>query len=160
MFARNVLGTIVWIGACAFAARFAASAPTLSQHPTMGNIVVYSFILIAGFGGLWGFWNCTWAYDFLVGGYRVRWAHGSTFIYEEFGPDEMLRSLAFGYVSLAPGYAPPCQITLPTDEQWPEATPAWVQGRREELVHRLASWARRGHEPTVTFVPPGSLETA
>ena len=71
---------------------------------------------------------------------------------EEFGDDGMLRSFAFGYQPLAKTYAPPCRISLPSADQWEAGTPAWLHGRRDEILLRLEDWAQRGYGEAVTLV--------
>lgn len=154
---RSAMGTVVWIAVCSVCAILGSTAAVSLPSRWTADAVIYLFMAVGGAGGLWGFWKTTWAYAFFRSGYRVRWVAGQAFLYEEFGPDGMLRRLSFERKPLADGYAPPCLISLPTAEQWSSAVPGWARDRRDEIVSRLTDWAQAGFGAQVDFVPPGTL---
>jgi len=145
-------GSLAWVAASAAVVALIVATDGFQQHPRLGTAVAWTVAALAGFGGLWGFWNVTWAYAFYSGGYRVRWLGAKDYAYEEFGGDGMVRSFACGYRPRAKTYDPPCRIALPSAEQWGRGTPVWLHGRRDEILLRLEDWAQRGYGEAVTLV--------
>ena len=159
-FLRSLASTLGWVIVGAVAALLVPSIPWLRRFPAIEVGLVGAGAAVVGLTGLWRAWHCMWAYDFYSRGYRVRRIARHEFVYEEFGDDEMLRSLGFGYVRRVEGYAPPHRISLPGEQEWSVATPVWAHDRRIDIVDRLTRWAQGGKDPDprVTLVPPGSLE--
>ena len=48
-----------------------------------------------------------------------------------------IRGLPFGYRPLADTYRPPCQVCLPSRDQWDDETPEWAHGRRREIMNNI-----------------------
>jgi hypothetical protein len=147
--------TVAWVAAgTAVTAQMLSTAARWPEWLTKLLFIVTTGIV--GVGGLWAFWNVTWAYAFYRRGYRVRWVAKMDCAYEEFSPDGMLRSFVFQHRPLADIYAPPCEIAIPEEADWDTAMPTWA-GRREQIAHRLTTWAQAGYGRSVTFVRPGSF---
>jgi hypothetical protein len=73
-----------------------------------------------------------------VVGYRIRRVTATSWVYEERGPNGVLRALPFGYTPLAAAYRPPCQVHLPTEHHWDGQMPSWARGRRGEIAGNIA----------------------
>ena len=157
---RALLATAAWLVGCTLVVTLTVSLEWFQQRATFGQVFVLTMAFFVGIGGLWGFWNISWRYEFYRSGYRVRSLGGDDHTYEEFGSDGMLRALVFGYQRLAESYAPPCRIAVPTVDQWDGATPPWAHGRRDEILSRLTKWAQGGYGAAVTFVPQDAFRAS
>jgi hypothetical protein len=135
---RAVVATAAWLVGCTLVVTLTVSLEWFQQRVTFGQVFVLTMAFFAGIGGLWGFWNISWRYEFYRSGYRVRSVGGHDYAYEEFGSDGKT-------------YAPPCRISVPTLDQWEGATPPWAHGRRDEILSRLTTWAQAGYGAAVTL---------
>jgi hypothetical protein len=130
-----VAATIGWVLAAGLAAR---SIPdTLRYHPRIAEVAVYGIAMLGGLGGLLGFWYSASSIEFFVRGYQVRFQERIGWCYEERTSTGAIRRLPFGYKALADKYRPPCEVYLPSQQRWNDATPAWAHGRRREITENI-----------------------
>ena len=127
----GALGTLacvaIWLAMWALALDEMGRAS--DQYPVIVTVAYMISIMIAGYGGLVGFWLLAAHGSYLRLGHRVRWCHGNHWAYEERG------SGLLHYVReiQGAGYPVPCTIHLSNED-----LPKWAQGRREELLNRIA----------------------
>ena len=147
--ALSVVLWIAWVVGGAAAAWH--SGKFLAPHP-LGIAVVLLIAGIGGVGGLIGVWVVADLVDFWRLGYRVKPVAGNQWLYQERPSRGSVRSFQFTCDVLGDGFRPPCEVWIPGEAMWQEVVPVWAQGRRGEIVERIANCLGAGGDGRVQFV--------
>ena len=136
-FVPSLLCAIGWVGCGAAVARAGASALS-RQYPAVGMLFVIVMIILVAAGGLVSFWILADHIDFRMGGYQIRCLTGNKWVYEERRADGSIECLPFFRKTVGDGYPAPCEVHIASEENWYRQAPQWAQGRRAEILGRIA----------------------
>ena len=94
--------------------------------------------LVIAFGVLVSFWILMSHYDFRKRGYQVRWLTEDDWVYEERRTDGSTEGFPFMRKIVGDGYPAPCDVYILGEIAWERQAPQWAQGRRSEILERIA----------------------
>jgi hypothetical protein len=132
----SLLCAIAWLACGGVIVRFGVGA--LWQYPVLwwGLLIVVG--LAVALGGLVSFWILASHVEFRRRGYQIRWLKEDEWIYEERRSDGSVRHLPFSRTTVGEGYPAPCNVRIHDEESWERQVPLWAQGRRTEILERIA----------------------
>jgi hypothetical protein len=134
--APSLLCATTWLVCGGVVARFGVGA--LWQYPRLA----FTFLIVVGvivvFGGLISYWILLSHFEFRRRGYQIRWLTKDEWVYEERRADGSVECLPFSRKTAGEGYPTPCSIYVQTEKNWGRQVPQWAQGRRTEILERIA----------------------
>jgi hypothetical protein len=133
----TAIGAIVWLACGTYATLAVINA--LWQFPRIAFVIAMAFIVVTGIGGLVGYWLVADRIDFWRLGYQVKWIRANDWVYEERSVASEERILPYIREVRGQGYPAPCAIRILSQEDWESEAPFWAQGRRNEIVGRIAN---------------------
>ena len=132
----SVLLAIAWVAGGAALARY--GLPKLAQSSVLFWFCLMVGSLIVAFGALISFWILVSHVQFKKRGYQVNWLTGDQWVYEERGSDGSIEYLPISRKITESGYPAPCEVHIRSEESWDQHAPAWAQGRRTQIMDRIA----------------------
>ncbi len=140
----SVLCAFAWLAGGALIVRVGAGVLWPYEWLAWAFMMVVSLVVV--FGALVSFWILMSHFDFRRRGYQVRWITGDDWVYEERRADGSTEYFPFMRKIVGEGYPAPCEIYIFDEIAWSDKAPHWAQGRRTEILERIADLfgAKRG----------------
>lgn len=124
----------------------------LEQHPQLASIFFVAVTLVVAHGGLVSFWILTYQLKFRRRGYQIVWLAGNEWAYEERRTDGSIEFVPFFRKFVGEGYPTPCEVHIPSEDRWDRQVPEWAQGRRREILGRIAEQCGADRGGRIQFV--------
>ena len=132
----TVLGVLSYLVCAALVVK--AGTEALWQYPILALIFFAVVAALAGMGGLVGFWLVANLLEYRSLGYRVRCTVENEWFYEERNTEGVEQCIPISREVLATGYPAPCAVRILSEVAWESQAPKWAQGRRAEILERIA----------------------
>lgn len=94
--------------------------------------------VVVALGGLVSFWILASHFEFRRRGYQIRWLAEDEWVYEERRADGSVECMPFFRKTVGEGYPAPCNVQIQSEKSWELQAPQWAQGRRTEILERIA----------------------
>ena len=119
-------------------------------------VLAWGFWIVIGvvvaLGGLVSFWILVSHFEFRRRGYQIRWLTEDEWVDEERRADGSVECMLFSRKSVRDGYPAPCEIHIQSERNWERQAPQWAQGRRTEIVERIADLSGANSGGRVQFI--------
>ena len=132
----SMLCAVAWLGCGCLVVRFGVAA--LWRYEVLAWALLILVSLVVAFGVLLSFWILMSHYDFRKRGYQVRWLTGDHWVYEERRADGSTECFPFMRRIVGDGYPAPSDVFIVGAAAWEQQAPRWAQGRRTEILERIA----------------------
>ena len=132
----SVLCALAWLACGDLVVRYGVAA--LWRYEWLAWAFLIGMCLVVSLGGLVSYWILMSHYDFRRRGYQVRWLTGDDWLYEERRADGSTECFPFTRRIVGDGYPTPCNVFILSENAWKQQAPQWAQGRRTEILKRIA----------------------
>jgi len=111
---------------------------TLWQYPVLAWAFLIVMCIVVALGGLVSFWILVSHFEFRRRGYQIKWITEDEWGYEERRADGSVECIPFSRKTVGVGYPAPCNVYIHGEDRWDRQVPRWAQGRRPEILERIA----------------------
>ena len=132
----SLLCAITWLACGGFVVRSGVGA--LWQYRELSWVFLILVSLAVASGALVSFWILVSHFEFRRRGYKIKWVTGDEWVYEERRIDGSVECLPFSRKTVGDGYPAPCNVHIQSEKSWERQAPQWAQGRRTEILERIA----------------------
>jgi hypothetical protein len=132
----SLLCAVAWLACGGLFVRSGVGA--LWQYPGLAWTMLIVVGLVVAFGSLISFWILVSHFEFRRRGYQIRWVTEDEWVYEERRADGSVECMPFSRKTIGDGYPAPCSVYIQGEDRWDRQVPQWAQGRRTEILERIA----------------------